>query len=91
MQEVDSREFSEWQAYWGLEPWGEGRADLRMGILASTFANVHRTGETPPFTPQDFLPHFEAGHDAAMDEDAVILQQQRMLEALTRSIGGEVH
>jgi len=88
-REVDSREFTEWQAYWQLEPWGEGRADLRTGILASTLANIHRSGETDPFTPADFMPDF--GRQApAEDRDALIAQQQQMLEALTRAAGGEI-
>jgi hypothetical protein len=90
MQEVDSREFSEWLAYWHLEPWGEGRADLRTGILTSTLANIHRSRETRPFTPSDFMPTFDRDGSAEEDRDAAILQQQQMLESLTRAAGGTV-
>lgn len=53
--------FAEWQAYYSLEPWGEDRADLRAGIIASVTANVHRDAKRRPdaFTPQDFMPRFE--------------------------------
>lgn len=90
-REVDSREFTEWQAYWRLEPWGEGRADLRAGIVASTMANIWRTGDSEPFTPADFMPTFDAGEPAMVDTDAQIFQQQQLLEALTRAVGGDIH
>jgi len=48
-------------AYFKLEPFGEDRADLRAGIIASTIANVHRDSKKrrKPYTPQDFMPKFE--------------------------------
>lgn len=89
--EIDSREFSEWQAYWQLEPWGEGRDDLRAGIIASTMANLWRGADTPPFTPTDFMPQFDRVAEEALDADVLIAQQQQLLESLTRAAGGEVH
>lgn len=87
---IDSREFSEWQAYWNLEPWGEGRGDLRAGIVASTMANLWRGANTPPFTPTDFMPQFDRVGEEADDPDALIAQQQQLLESLTRAAGGTV-
>ena len=58
MSRCDSREFAEWQAYYELEPWGEERADLRAGIVASTIANVNR-GKGKSFKPGDFMPEFD--------------------------------
>lgn len=89
-RDIDSREFTEWQAYWQLEPWGEGRADLRAGIIASTLANIHRTGNAPLFTPQDFMPTFDARVPDEDDRDVEIAQQQQLLESLTRAVGGEI-
>lgn len=57
-QRMDSRELSEWMAYFGIEPFGEERADLRAGIVASTIANVNRGKNTNPFAPKDFMPNF---------------------------------
>ena len=54
--EIDSREFSEWIAYHGLEPFGEERADLRAGIVAATVANVHRGRGQRALKPADFMP-----------------------------------
>jgi hypothetical protein len=51
------REREEWAAYFDVEPWGEERADLRAGIIASTVANVNR-GRRKPFKPSDFMPEF---------------------------------
>lgn len=59
LSRVSSRELSEWQAYYGLEPFGEDRADLRAGIVASTVANVSRKSGTKPYKAQDFMPRFD--------------------------------
>ena len=57
---MGSRELSEWMAYERVEPWGESRADLRMGIISSTLANVHRQSDDyPVYKPADFMPRFE--------------------------------
>jgi hypothetical protein len=51
-----------WQAAYDLEPWGEYRADLRMGTLATVIAEPNRNREVKPkaFTPADFMPDFYA-------------------------------
>ncbi len=59
LSEISSRDFAEWMAYSRLEPWGEERDDLRMGIIASTIANANRGKGQKPFTPQQFMPDFE--------------------------------
>jgi len=55
---ISSRELTEWQAYCGIEPFGEDRSDLRAGIMASTVANVFRKSGTKPYKAQDFMPKF---------------------------------
>lgn len=54
-------ELGEWAALWSVSPWGESRADLRAGIVASTVANVHRDlkRRPTPFKPLDFMPFDE--------------------------------
>lgn len=59
LSRISSRELTEWRAYYGLEPFGEDRADLRAGIVASTMANVFRKSGTKPYKAQDFMPRFE--------------------------------
>lgn len=52
---MDSREFAEWIAYYGINPWGEERADARAGAVCATTANAWR-GKGPALTPADFFP-----------------------------------
>jgi hypothetical protein len=57
LQRMDSRELVDWIAYWQLEPWGEERADLRAGIVASAATNVWvKKGKRTK--PQDFVPRY---------------------------------
>ncbi|MGC4031482.1 MAG: hypothetical protein QM754_07070 [Tepidisphaeraceae bacterium] len=51
---IDSRELAEWMAAFNLAPWGDERADLRAGIVASTIVNVNG-GKSKP---SDFLPKY---------------------------------
>ena len=51
-------EFAEWQAFYRLSPWGDERADLRAGIIASTVANVHRDRKSRSYKPADFIPRY---------------------------------
>ena len=59
LAEMTSLQFAEWIAFSRLEPWGEERDDLRMGLVASTIANVNRSKGQKAFTPQQFMPSFE--------------------------------
>lgn len=56
---MTSRQLAEWQAYFGIEPWGEDRADLRAGIVASTVANFAGKSlkDDAKVTPADFMPY----------------------------------
>jgi hypothetical protein len=38
---MSSEEFTEWQAYYSLEPWGEDRADKRTALVAWVIAQVN--------------------------------------------------
>lgn len=69
-QKISSREFTEWIAYYQLEPFGEERADLRMGIIASLIANSNRDPKKrkKPFEPKDFMPLFEAPNRPWQDQ-----------------------
>ncbi len=59
MNEIDSRELTEWAAYFSLEPWGTEVDDWRAGMVASTIANVNRDPKKrrKPYEPKDFIPH----------------------------------
>jgi hypothetical protein len=54
-RETDSSELTEWQAYHNLEPWGEQKADVRAGIIASTIANVNKGKNTKAFSYENFI------------------------------------
>ena len=56
---MDSRELTEWQALYMIEPLPEDRADLRAGIVASyTVAPHMRRGHKAP-SPSDILPDYD--------------------------------
>ena len=45
--------------FYGLEPWGELRADFRAGEICATVANYAgkvRSDQAPPAGPGDFMP-----------------------------------
>lgn len=54
-------EFQEWCLYYQIEPWGESRADLRAGIVASTLANIYMDfrGVDEKYKPADFMPYLD--------------------------------
>ena len=67
---MGSDEFSEWLAFYQLEPFGDYRADYRSGVVASTFANAHRVKDASPFRPEDFMPVMEkqvTTHDVSLN------------------------
>ena len=59
MARCNSRQFTEWQAEYELDPWGDERADLRCGIIACTIANVNRGKGQRSLKPGDFMPEFD--------------------------------
>lgn len=74
-------------AYAGLEPFGEERADLRAGIVASTVANAARDPKTQrdPFTPQEFMPKFETREPTEQTPE----QMLSIVELLNAAFGGQ--
>lgn len=61
LAQMSSRELTEWQAFFSLEPFGELRDDLRSAIVAATVANSSRDPKRrpDPFEVGDFMPRFE--------------------------------
>lgn len=62
LRSISGLQLSEWMEFSQLEPFGEAREDLRMGILAASLINnlgMMWTGENPGATPEDFIPDFE--------------------------------
>ena len=85
---IDSRELTEWLAYYGLNPWGPERADLNAGIVASTVANVMTTGGR--FKPSDFMPEIKpAGQEPEAEPEAKTPEQLKdVLLRMTVMMGG---
>jgi len=48
-------EFNAWQAYWSISPFGDVRADLSAGVIASTIANVNRPKHHKGYSAEDFM------------------------------------
>lgn len=72
LSEMDSMELTEWMAYDQVEPFGEWRADLRAGIVASTIANALRGRGSRPLAPEDFIPRFAAREQQELSVDETI-------------------
>lgn len=78
---MSSALFAEWLAYYQVEPFGEERADLRAGIVASTIANVNRSSKSAKrFAPQDFMPKFTPDDEAE--------RTRRLLAQARAALGG---
>lgn len=74
------RIYREWQTYATIEPFGDERADLRAGIVASTIANcLARKKGRPAFRPADFMPLFETKQDKTPDD---LFEQVKMINWL---------
>lgn len=88
LHRIDSKELTEWMAFYQLEPWGADVDDWRAGMIASTVANVHRDPKKrrEPFSPQDFMPQRAevAQEQRPEDHEAILRLWQRALQGVTR-------
>jgi hypothetical protein len=88
---MPEREFLEWMAFYRIEPWGDERADLRAGVIASTVANVSgtvRKGQRP-YRPGDFALKFggaPAAYEAADDDPEAAIDKRRTVAKATREM-----
>ena len=56
---MSSLEFSEWIAYYKIDPFGEDRADYRNAIMCTLFGNAHKKKGARSFRIDDFMPVWE--------------------------------
>ncbi len=56
---MSAAELDEWALFARLEPFGDWRADLRAGIVASTIYNMNRGRDAPAKSPDDFMPKLD--------------------------------
>lgn len=52
---MSSAEFTDWQAYYKIEPFGAERDNWHMGVLAALFYNLRRHKSKPPLSASDFI------------------------------------
>lgn len=86
-QRMSSREFTEWMAFYQLEPFGPWRDDIRIGVLGASLAPLLGDFKGARPTPEMFMPAF---HDkiASQREDPDAMY--RKLLTMTRAMGGTV-
>ena len=82
---ISSRELSEWMAYYELEPWGEERADLRAGIIASAMANVWGAKTKPA----DFMPNFDNEEMRVESTELLRAKLEMFARAQNRKVKGK--
>ena len=85
MAEIDAVEFAEWKAYWQINPFGEERADLRMGINTACLLNVHVPKGKRRYKPSDFMPKFERKEIKQQTPQDMLILMTR----ITQSLGGK--
>jgi hypothetical protein len=73
LSQISSRQFADWLAYYSLEPFGEERADLRAGIVASVVNNRWRGKGEKALSPIDFMPYTEE-HTQTAEEQMALFQ-----------------
>ena len=69
---MPSSVFVEYMAAYQMDPWGEDRADLRMGILAATVAAPHTKQR---LSPSDFIPKFQPAEQKSTADLELLLMQ----------------
>lgn len=79
-----------WSEYYSVEPFGEERADLRLGIMASLFANANRDPDkTPPFEASDFIPDFAGWLDDKPSKPQPKGQSWEQIKEMARAFAGK--
>ncbi len=56
-EEINSAEFSEWMAFYNVEPFGVDRNDLPIAILGKRICDMWKAKGSPPFDIDYFLPN----------------------------------
>jgi len=74
LEELTSKQISEWAAYDELEPIGRDRIEFGLAMICATITNIARgiwgTGNAKPLTPYDFLPQWGGGPRGGEKESA---------------------
>ena len=81
--EISSEEFAWYMAYDRIDPFGNERADLGVGIICQTLAGVNGVKKTKP---SDFMPDFEGKTQKHKTPDEL----WNKMGSYTRAKGGKV-
>ncbi len=83
--QISSAEFTEWQAFYELEPFGDIVADLRHGSATSVLANINRNPDArpEPFRAEDFIFWRDTGK--AKEEELILLDDEVAQSNLIRA------
>lgn len=65
---MSSYEFSEWLALYGMEPFGDSRADFRSALICSVLANINTPSGKKRPKIADFMPSFEEKPKQSVEE-----------------------
>ena len=79
---MSSREFAEWGAFYGMEPFGDIRADIRSAMICKMIADAFRGKDSQPTQVSDFMPRFEV-------EEQSEEEMLRTVALLNMSFGGQ--
>ena len=80
---MSSDEFSEWMAYYSVEPFGREPDDLSVGIISATIANAHKGKSKKSFKPKDFIPTYGEAPKPTWQ------QMLAKVEQLNKAFGGK--
>lgn len=71
LEQMSSRQFSEWMAYAAVEPFGEERDDHRLGYALAVIVNLFRGKNDQPVHPRDLTPRVGvlADDETIIDDD----------------------
>jgi len=85
MRHISSAEFTQWQAFYQLEPFGPEAQSWRAAMLASILANVNRDPKVrrKPYTVSDFMPEVPMTPKEKQED------LKERISAAMRSLGGK--
>jgi hypothetical protein len=55
LAEMSSAQFTEWQLYFGIEPFGSQLLDVHFASFQSLFANANRPKNQSAYQPKEFM------------------------------------
>lgn len=79
---MDSQEFTDWQAFFAIEPYGYPIDEWRCGMMTANIANAIRSTiptkkKLKPFKPSDFYPNQKPAEELTPRQRAYIEGKKR--------------